>query len=393
MTFSTQADSGEVDDRVKIAIGPNMDVRVFTEYSVHSSIFQQPSKWTVRLSPGRKAKDILKAYQPGNRFALYIGPYRQFTGEIDAPNADGDASVTNIQLVGRDVMQRLEGTDIPDERSFHDATFEELFKAALKDVGFGHKIVEISNKANQRIKTGVGVKLFAEPITVDEVRQTPSGPGFRNVVTARLGESWLHFLERHFKKIGLFAWSDANGNFVLSRPAGDQEAMFHFLRMPNRRGNVRKFSLINDTTRRWGHCVVFARNHGGKHGHNHTNGGFRDEEMIKLGFEWKRRVYRDAAVTNEKEAKAYAQWKIAEANRASFKLQYEISGHSAPTMKSFGGVRSVICPDLVARVDDDVLGIHEDMYIESCEYRASGTGPRTTLVTLMRIKDLIFGDE
>jgi prophage tail gpP-like protein len=392
MSIGKEPVTDENDDSVRIKFGAD-DVRIVEHYSFHSSILQQPAAFTVKLSAGRGTSAILARYPPGpsTRVALYIGPYRQFTGELDAPNASGDANGSSIEFKGRDLMARLYAQDITAERSFNNATYEELFKAALTDVGQGHKIIEISNTANRKVRSGAGVKVSREPVLVDEVRQTPSGIGLRNTVTAKLGETWLVFLERHFGKVGLFPWCDVNGNFVLSRPNGDQEPTFHFYRKRGgSRGdvaNVERYSFVNDTTQRFSEVVIFARNGGRKFGHNHTKGSFRDEEMVALGFN-RRKVHRDVNVSSTEEAEFYARRKIAEVNRASWKLQYTVSGHSATTIQD-RRKRAIVCPDMVARVDDDELNIHDNMYIESVEHQSP---PRTSVVTLMRIQDLLFGE-
>lgn len=400
MPINKEQDTDENDDRVRIRLG-NDDLLIVEEYGFQCSILQQPAAFTLRLSAGQGAQKIIAKYPPGpmSRCALYIGPYRQFTGEVDAVNAFGDSNATSVEIRGRDLMARLHDTDIPGERSFNNASYEELFKAALKDVGQGDKIVEVSNAANRKVRSGYGVKVQKEPVLVSEVKQVQTSTGFRNVVTAKLGETWLHFLERHFAKLGLFPWCDANGNYVLSRPNGDQEAAFHFFRKRGQAAsvaNVKSFRFTNDTTTRRSEIVIFARNGGRKQGHNHVNGGFVDEEMRALKFidadkniTIRRRVERDVNVTTEAEAKFYARRKIAEANRAGWKLQYTIAGHTAPTLAD-PKKRAVVIPDMVARVDDDELGIHENLYIESVEYRSP---PRTTVVTMMRPQDLLFGDE
>jgi prophage tail gpP-like protein len=309
-------------------------------------------------------------------------------------------------MKGRDLMARLHDTDITGERSFNNATYEELFKAALEDVGLNHDVIEISNTANRKVRAGANVKVGEEPVKVSEVKTSPTALGFKNIVIAKLGETWLQFLERQFQKIGLFPWCDANGNFVLSRPNGQQKPLYHFYRKrfsgespaeddANAYGgkvvasaNVESFEYTNDTTKRFSEVVIFARNGGRKKGHNHTNGKFEDLEMKALGFN-RRRVHRDVDVTNADEATFYARMKIAEVNRASVKLVYVISGHSAPTIDD-PKKRAIIVPDTVAHIDDFELGIHDNWYIETVEYRSP---PRTTVVTMMRIQDLLFGEE
>jgi prophage tail gpP-like protein len=394
MTITRESDNEEWDDRVRIRLGTEENVRVVETYEFHTSILQQPSKFALTLSGGRGAAALLRRYLPGPKAgacSLSIGKYRQFTGELDAVNAVGDANRTNVQLIGRDLMARLHDSDIPGDRSFDNATYEDLFKAGLLDVGLQNKIVEISNTANRKIRSGVGVKVFKEPVTSDEVKMSPSGNGkFRTTVTAKMGESWLQLYERQFAKLGLFPWSDAYGNFVLSRPNADQEPLFHFYR---RRGpgaskaNVKRFAFTNDTTHRVSELVIFARNLGRKMGQNHTNGGFIDEEMKALGH-GKIRVYRDAKVNTPEEAEYFARKQIAEANRAGWRLTYTVSGHSAPRY-GVAGERAIVVPDVVARIDDDELNIHENLYIESVIYRSP---PRECVITFMRPQDLIFGE-
>lgn len=381
-------------DSVHIRLGKTEAVRTVETYSFRSSVLTQPSAFSLTLSGGRGARDVLTNYPPGpeGRCALYIGKYRQFTGELDAVNARGDANSTVVEMHGRDMMARLHDTDITGDRTFNGVTYAELFDAALNDVGQAHKQVEFTNDLNRNVRSGTNVKVFSQPMTKEEVKQSPTGvPGkFSNVVIAKMGESWLQFLERNYAKLGIFMWSDANGNFVVSRPNGNQEAKYHFFR---KRGqgkaisNVKSVLFTNDTTHRFSSVVIYARNLGKKFGHNHTNGRFNDVEMQAMGFN-RRKVYRDVEVNNVPEAEYFARKQIAEINRASYKLQYVISGHSAPILGS-SGKRGIIVPDMVARVDDDEIGIHENMYIETVEYHSP---PRTTVVTLMRPQDLVFGE-
>src|SRR5205085_11168261 len=98
-------------------------------------------------------------------------------------------------------------------------------------------------------------------------------------------------------------------------------------------------------------------------------------------------VFRDANVTTQDQARFYSRRKIAEARRAGWSLQYTFAGH---TSAARGGGRAVITPDLVATVTDEDFGIDEDLYIESVEYSSP---PQRTTVTMMRLEDLVFGED
>lgn len=394
MGVEKEPNTGENDDRVRIRLGNDADVRIVETYDFHSSILQQPAAFAIHLSGGQGAAEVMKKYPPGpdGKCSLFIGKQRQFTGELDAVNATGDANSTTVELTGRDMMARLHDTDIVGERSFNNATYEELFRAALDSVDQAGKTIDPSNTANRKVRSGANVKVIQEPVKTSEIRTTGSGAKtkVKAIITTKMGESWLQFLERHFAKLGLFAWADAKGNFVLSRPNGAQEPTFAFFR---KRGNassvsnVKRFSFTNDTTHRFSHMVIFCRNHGKKYGHNHANGRFDDVEMMRYGIN-RLRVFRDAQVNSVEEAEYFARKKIAELNRACWKLVYTISGHSAPLLKEIDK-RAIVCPDMVARVDDDELGIHENLYIESVQYKSP---PRETVITMMRPADLIFGE-
>lgn len=389
---SSLPDTGEFDDIVRIRLGSDF-IQTVENYNFHSAILQQPAAFTIRLSGAKGAAEVLAKYKPGpgSPTQLLIGSNPQLTGELDGADADGSPTSTTVELRGRDLLARLFDTDIPGERTFSNASYEELFKAAIADVGLSNKLTFVTNAAARRIRSGSTVKIMSEPVTTDEVKQTATGEGFRNTVIAKMGESWLTFLERHFSKQGLFCWTDTDGNFVLSRPNGDQPATFHFYRARGKgssTANVTGFRFTNDTVKRFSEVTIFARNGGRKQGHNHTNGGFVDQEMVNLGFK-RRKVYRDVEVVNAREAEFFARKKIAEANRASWKLQYTISGHSAPIVDGGRRDRAIIVPDMVARVDDDELDIHQNLYIESVEYKSP---PRTTVITMMRPQDLLFGE-
>jgi prophage tail gpP-like protein len=392
MAFPTEKGSDELDDRVRLGIGEDR-ARIFEEYSVQSSILQQPAAFSVRLSAGGGTAALLKRYPPRTPFTLDIGPCRQFTGELDGYTADGASGETSVTFHGRDLMARLFDSDIDAERSFENSSYVELMQSALNEVGLSGRLVSTDNAANIRIRSGVGVTLFSKPVDDALLKANLTGQAFQTstgqklVIKAKLGESWFDFLQRHIQKFGLFMWADANGGFILSRPAKDQAPTYRIVRqrgLTRNAVNVKRAQLVNNTVRRMAEVVIHTRSLGKKFGRKSFAGGYDDEEMRGWGYT-KRRVFRDVNVTNETEAEAYAARAIGEANRAGWRLTYTISGHTLLTMK---GSRAVVVPDTVVRVDDDELNIHEPLYVESCDYRSP---PRETTITLMRPKDIVFG--
>ncbi len=206
-------------------------------------------------------------------------------------------------------------------------------------------------------------------------------------ITAKMGERWLEFLQKHLEKAGLFLWSDFEGNIVLSTPNGEQDATYHFVRQLGQAQNQGKIlggRIVNNTTKRFAYVQIFARGNGKKLGRGKLNGAFIDDEMVAYGYK-RARTFRDANCLSELQAQKYARHKIGEANRASWNVTYTMRGHWAFTPD---GGRAVLAPDTVAQVDDEELGISGELYIETVEFR--GGAATTTTVTMMRPGDLTF---
>ena len=361
--------------------------RFFEDYAVRVSVLQQPASFSVRLSGRDGSAELLQALPNNTKFQLFVGLLPQFTGYTDAQTGNGSNGSTAVTIKGRDVIGKLFSNDVNAEQSFTNVTYKRVVEAALNNVGLDATKVIVENSKNKEIRTGFRVREVAVPIVSSEVVRTDGSAVVKHVVRAKLGESWLDFVRRHIAKAGLFVWCDFEGNIVLSSPNPNQTPLFQWVRERgtlNGRVNVFDAQYLNDTTNRFSEVVIYARNGGRHSGRGKLHGGFVDQEMVDLGIE-QLKVYRDVNVTSVKEAEFYARRKIAEANRASFHLSYTFSGHTAPAL--YGG-RGVISPDTVVHIKDDEFGINERMYIESVEYKSP---PQTTTVTLMRLKDLIFG--
>jgi prophage tail gpP-like protein len=379
--------TGAIDDRVALELDGG-ETKHFENYSVRTSILQQPSHFSVTLSAAGGTAALLAQFPPRTKFTLKIGNVPQFTGETDGFEASGNAGSTSVTFTGRSPIARLFDADVDAEKSFTNVTYAELVQKAMDEVGLKNSLFT-DNAATRKLKSGVTFEHYGrEPKYKPGVVGYPTGVA--HVVHAKMGETWFHFCERHLKKAGLFLGDDPLGNIVMLLPNKTQQPMFHFAR---KRGqarnvvNVEEAHFRNDATRRYSEVIVYGRSGGRKFGHYKTKGSFTDTEMEKAGFS-RKRVFRDANVTNEAEAAEYARRKLAEMNRASWSLTYTISGHTAPTDAQGG--RAVVSPDMVAHVEDDELGINADLYIESVEYHSP---PRKTKVTLMRLEDLVFGDD
>jgi prophage tail gpP-like protein len=374
------ASQGGVDDGVRVQFFSKdaqfQKPRFFEDYSVRVSVLQQPAAFAVRLSARDGSAALLKAIPNNTKFQLYVGLLPQFTGYTDGQAANGSNQSTSVTLKGRDTLAKLFGNGVSAEQSFTNVTYADLVRKAMDNGGLEDRELIFDNATNKKIRTGMPVREVKVTEVSNDIIRTDGGTIVKHVVRAKLSESWLDFVRRHFE-----------GNIVLSSPNPHQSPLFRWERQRgtlNGRVNVFDAQFTNDTTNRVSEVVIYARGGGRHSGRGKLHGGFVDQEMVDLGID-RLQVYRDVNVTSTKEAEFYARRKIAELNRASYHLAYTFSGHTAPAL--YGG-RAVITADTIAHIKDDEFGLDEPMYIESVEYKSP---PQTTTVTLMRIKDLIFG--
>ncbi len=375
------------DDRVSITLAGG-ETHHFEEYSVRQSVLAQPSTFSLRLSAANGTAKLIKQLPRGTSFTLNIAGQPQFTGETDGIEASGRAGETSVTVFGRSPIGRLVDTDIPAERSFTNVTYEQLVTAAMEDVGLGDRLLFTTNEATRKIRSGHNVKTIREPKVPEGV--IGLNRGATHIVHARLGERWFTFLQRHLTKGGIFLFDDARGDLVIAAPNRYQVPSYVFVRQRGQARNVvnvESAHFRDDATRRFAECVVYARAPGGRSGRIKATGRYIDLDMVEAGFV-KRRVFRDVNVTTPDEAAYYARRMVAEHNRSGWRLRYTLSGHVAPT--NARGGRAVVVPDTMATVNDDELGIHEDLYLETVEYTSP---PRQTHVTFMRPADMVFGDK
>lgn len=383
-------DAGKPDDRVRLELD-GAEVTVAESYEVRADILTQPAAWSLRLGHGGVARDLMRLARPNTPFRLFIGRVLQQTGRVDGPTgSDAGGSATEVTITGRDALAPLHDAYVRAEWAQKNGSFRDLVEGALGRT-VGDYVLTYSNAANRSLRAGVGIRETAPPATatVAEVEAlTPKA--IRIAIQAKLGEREYELVKRQLDRAGLFLWSTANGEFVLSEPNPNQPPVARILR---RRGQTRSEVTVesahfqNLATPRFSEIIVYARGGGRKFGRSHTKGSFTDPEMVGWGFD-RPLVIKDANVATAAQAEFFARRKIAETIRSGWRLTYTVTGHTAPSL--VGGGRVVWSPDTVVQVVDDEYGLSGLFYIEGCTYRGGPQG-RTTELHLMRPDSLVFG--
>lgn len=394
---------GAANDTVHLRLGGKLseseEIAIAENYEIKMSILQQPAAFTLRLGWSKTAAEILSKYPPGTPFELRIGTRQNpvvVQSGVTMSRAVPQANFTQIEIGGRDYLAALFDSFVEEEQSFTQATYYDLTRKVLDLVGLteakGHYL-EKNNDNNRKLISGVTKAPRDASAIVEELEtgaQTGTGKLIYNTIKAKVGTRYYDFLQKQYKLAGLFLWATGEGNFVLSRPNPNQDPAFRIFRSRDLsvdQTNVLDCHYRDDVTMRHARCLVYGRHGGRKAGRTKFSGEYVDQEMVDRGFNTVI-VHYDADAKTQQEADYLARKIIAEERRAGWQLEYTVSGHRvispANKIATWG-------PDLMCRVDDSELDIHDNFYIEAVTFRRSPA--TTTTVTLMRPEDLVFADK
>lgn len=408
---------------------------IYTSYTIRRSILTQPSQFIVRLGHGqigtseRTPRDqdktiakLIELVPPRTPFRLYINGALQQSGHTDGYEVSGQAS--EIEVHGRDEMALLHDAYLQEDLSFNDETYLSMTEKALALAGFDMAKTKIfaSDLANLKLTTGVNIQDYENQTTLDEVEELPTGQldatqkAVKRAITAKVAETWGQFLDRQYRRAGIFLWAAGDGNFILSAPTAGKRvvenadgtatvvaAQSPIAKIARTRGRARNAVNVTghrfhvDITHRYTACIVFGRAPGKKHGRSQAKGTAVDEYMQNVVFKGavtphdgslKAISFRDVNVTTVGQAEFYGERRLAEFNRAGWHLQYTVPGHTFPNLVT--GSTSTWAPNTMVTVDDDELGIHGDYYLEEVTFSRP---PTQTVLTLMDPTHLIFADQ
>jgi len=446
-------------DRMVLRLG-GQDVAFIEGYEVKTSILQQPAAFSLTCGWDKTIGQLIDGHGPGEEFQLLIdssasglrggdsddpdapSPLRPIqTGWLDAIDVTCSAAGSKVTFRGRDKMAALFDNYVEDERTFSEKSFADLVRTALKAVGLETEaaLLRTDNEANRKAITGgktqllpprtVQTLVFGDNVSPSSPATGPlaqSGPTTKityNTIKAQLGETWLNFLTRQLKLVGLFLWCTADGNFVLSEPNAKQAACTTLLlerhrqhgglhgavAVTRRDTNVLELRYKNDMAARHTRAVVHGRAGGGKSGRSKVRGEYIHTAVEEATGIVRKIVIHDEDARTQAEAEYIARRHLAEERRAARTLSITVSGHTFADGAPFG----IWCVDSMVHVEDNQLikyapklergadGVYRiddpkgrltgDWYVESLTY--SRNPHTTTTIELMDPTDLVFASK
>jgi prophage tail gpP-like protein len=384
----TSRDLGGVNDVVALRL--NGEALLITEsYDVRMSFFRQPSVFALRTGWGGTALDLMDRFPPNSRFELIIAGRTQFTGRIDAVNAEQSTGGTEVTFHGRDDLALLHDGMASADRSFDNASYDDLVSACLDEAGIAEYTLFYENTENRARKSGASLGAVTDKVVFGRAL-TRATSKKKKAGQLKIGQQLFGFCKQELDQGGLFLMASADDGsgptFILTEPNTTQPATYKILR---RRGllrnevNVTSASFRNDVAKRHTEYLVYGRGGDPKTGQQPVRGSYLDNEMlVTYGFArgQKRKTMRVDTVNSVAEANKLA-WRMrADDRRDAYNISYTVSGHTVPMLNGrTANDRAVWCVDTIVDVDDDEYGIHGPMYVEEVQFARDQGGTRTTL--------------
>lgn len=426
------------EDKVELVLAGET-ILTSKDYDVSIAFLQVPNAFSLTIGSGATAVDLMKRYPERTPFVLRINGVVQFMGLTDGfRRPRGDA--TEIQIVGRDSLAQLHDDDIEHDRSFQNATFEELARAAFKSAGYSEIDLRYDAAAHRKAVTGTPIvekSTITKKVLIDlnqvsvidrsgiadntdlnyypfdiqsqdeittEVQETITKvTGFKaeKPIEWKAGQSHYQALNKELARAGIFlrAGVDPEGRdpnvFLLSEPNAAQAPLFGLARIEGDSPasnvvNVLPIGMERIATGRHARYIVRGRTGSGKDGRQQLEAVFEDAEMTALGYT-KRKVVIDENAKTRLQAEFIARRLCAEARRMNRAFTYTIPRRHTLPLFANASSRAIPTPDICVALRDDDNGMQGLYWVERVRFRGSAGGGTFTDLTLMAPEDLVFG--
>ena len=429
------------EDRVELVLAGET-ILIAKEYDVSIAFLQVPNAGSIVIGSGATAIDLMRRYPKNTPFALRVNGITQFMGRTDGfRRRRGDA--TELEIMFRDSLRDLVTDEIQHDRSFNNATFEELTRKAFEGAGYEGIALTYDAAAHRRAVTGVpqfesyqvkttvtsapvgeqfnGLKIV--PLTPDgsaydvanvrtgvtvvstlsdETRKRCTGFKAEKPIEWKAGQSYYAALNKDLSRGGIFlrAGVDPEGQdpnvFLLGAPNAAQPPLFGMARLldrdpPKNIVSVQPPQIDDSAVGRHAYYIVRGRTGGGKDGKQQIEATFIDEDMVARGYRTHRVIVDDNAKTR-KQAEYMARKACAEARRMGRVFTYTVPRRHSLPLLSAPSRRAIPAPDVVVSLIDEEHGLEGDFWIERVRFRGSANGGTSTEVTLMVPDDLVCGE-
>lgn len=368
-------------ESTKIILEDGTELRDWSSYSIDSDFLTPTDGWsfTVGGLDLKKYKAAQKLW-PDYRVQIWVDGALQMTGIIDSVEWESSSSGGTICTVsGRDVLRSLCKANIWPGFNPQRMTASEMVEYILQSYYFEDNIPTLfhDNSANRAV---IGLKGAFNPKNRSALQKK-----LIENSKAHSNEGAFEFIARTLSRIGLWIWATADGNIVISGPEYDQAPSYHITRKFGNYGtNWPHASYRHDRTSSPTGVEV-----SGKSAHKEwdkTANVYYEEDkdhgeaVIEPAY-----MLNDEANTTE-QCKFFAKQELSKLKQSENVYTVTAMGHKDR------GTGNVFAIDTIAAIDDEFLGIKENMYVFGRTFRKDANAGTTTELRCCPLGRIQFSD-
>ena len=395
-----------------------VEISQFTDYSFNSNFLTPTDGFDFTIGAERIPDAVKDALRPGAAVELTVNGGVQATGYIDSIDYSVSRNGgTQIFIGGRDVLaQAVDACADPTQSLKAGQTLEDALVSLFAPFGWSEpEQFIIANDADRNVKTGSS---RGTPLTKGGKKKGPKP--LKSYVLHQLRphsrEGVFEFAARIANRFGLWIWATASGDqLVVSRPDFETDP-FYTLRL-NKDGtsNVLESSVRFDISDQPTVIVADGYSGGGEFGRSRiksitantavftSDAAFLDpwkkypdaSRVLGHAFETPGYVPRNRTLylhddesQTQEQLDNFVRRELALLQRKSLTARYTVEGHGQMTPDGF--VPWTV--DTTVRVEDDIAGLHETLYVLGRTFRKSRASGTTTTLELIRLNTISFGD-
>lgn len=397
-----------------------IEIDKWISYSANSH-FTTPSDGFEFVVAKSSLDDVtLSALKNGELFQIRLNGHTQAEGYIDRITTQSNrGSGTVLRIEGCDRLAQVVRAGVDPRTRFRDGqTLLDVLVTVFQPFGYTIDDFLASNDTNRNTRTGQvrgpAVSKKGKPLKSFVLHQTKPYPG----------EGAFAFASRLAQRFGLWIWLSAEGNVVIvSTPDFDRPHSYSLARaVDGVSSNIIDGSAREDYSGQPSCVVATGFSYGGEPDRSRLkvillNGlvsvdatGFptanvqaiidanKDAKIAQMqAFQGVKAHPHPAAqpmYIHDQESQTleqlerFARRELALRQKEALHVTYVVEGHGQQSLEA--AEPTIWCVDTICRVDDDLLDIHEDLWVMSRTFEKSRDSGTRTVLELIRPRTLIF---
>ena len=354
------------------------------DYSIDSDFLTPTDGWTFTFGSPSEWERVKDELEPGKQIEILIDKAPQLKGFIDSVSFGGEDG-TVIRVSGRDYLMPVVKSNVHPDTRLKGRTIAEIVEVTLQSIYqtipvptlfYGNAANRLALQGKQMSKVVIEVPdNFVETDREIVKVWTEYSKKQLDYYKANPNEGAFDFLARLLRPAGLWLWATADGNAVIGGPSYVQPASYHILR---RKGDesvqVKSATYTLDKTNVPSMVIVRGKGNQGAEFEKRAVKGRADDPSPTIFSPMF--VVHDEATTNEA-AKNYAIQELYRLKQDERVYDVELKGHRDPRTQRLYQV------DTIAHVEDELIGLSEDMYVARRTFKKSATGGTSTTLKLV----------